>query len=69
MHPEPLISIVIVYWNSAKYLPRCLDCISQQTVRDFEIIIIDNGSLDEGTEGIEQIYPELNLRLERLSSN
>jgi GT2 family glycosyltransferase len=69
MPSEPLLSIVIVYWNSAKYLPRCLDCISQQTFRDFEVIIIDNGSLDEGTKGIEQIYPELKLRLERLSSN
>jgi len=69
MQPEPLISIVIVYWNSATYLPRCLDCISQQTFRDFEIIIIDNGSLDEGTKGVEQIYPELHLRLERLSAN
>src|SRR5690349_9702238 len=42
----PLISIVIVLWNSAKHLPRCLDCLSLQTVQDFEVILIDNGSLD-----------------------
>jgi GT2 family glycosyltransferase len=69
MQPKPLISIIIVYWNSAKYLPGCLDRISQQTFRDFEIIIIDNGSLDGGTTGLEQIYPQLNLRLERFDSN
>jgi GT2 family glycosyltransferase len=69
MQPETLISIVIVYWNSAKYLPRCLDCLSRQTFRDFEIILIDNGSLDDGTKGLEETYPDLQLRLESLTSN
>ncbi len=69
MQPVPIISIVIVYWNSSKYLPRCLDCLLKQTFRDFEIIILDNGSLDNGTDGLEQKYPGLNLHLERFSSN
>lgn len=69
MQPTPLISIVIVYWNSARYLPRCLECLELQTLRDFEIIIVDNGSTDEGTWGLNQKYPNLDLRLERCSSN
>lgn len=69
MRPVPLISIVIVYWNSAEYLPRCLDCLLEQTFRDFEIVIIDNGSIDRGTDRVEQKYPKLDLRLERLASN
>ncbi len=65
----PLISLIIVSWNSAKYLSHCLDCISLQTFQDFEIIIIDNGSRDGSIGGLEQIYPKLNLYIERLNSN
>lgn len=69
MPTPPLISIVIVSWNSANHLPRCLDCLSQQTFQDFEVIVVDNGSLDGGTNGLEQQYPQLALRIERLPSN
>ncbi len=69
MQPVPLISIVIVYWNSAQYLPRCLDCLTQQTFQDFEVILIDNGSSDKMSDDLEQKYSALNLRLERLASN
>jgi len=65
----PLVSIVIVYWNNAEYLPRCLYCLSAQTFQDFETIVIDNGSVDGGTEGLEQNFSRLNLHLERLTSN
>src|SRR6266516_7099969 len=65
----PLISLIIVYWNSAKYLSRCLDCISLQTFWNFEIIIVDNGSFDGGVNGLEQNYPKLDLHIKRLNSN
>jgi GT2 family glycosyltransferase len=69
MPTSPLVSVVIVSWNSAEHLPHCLDCLSQQTLRDFEVIIIDNGSLDGGTNHLEQKYPQLSLHIERLPSN
>jgi GT2 family glycosyltransferase len=69
MQSIPLVSVLIVYWNNAEYLPRCLDCLSAQTFRDFETIVIDNGSVDGGTEGLEQKYSGVDLHLERLTSN
>jgi GT2 family glycosyltransferase len=69
MQPVPLISIIIIYWNSAQYLPHCLDCLTRQTFRDFEVILIDNGSLEKVSDEIEQKYSSLNLRVERLASN
>jgi GT2 family glycosyltransferase len=69
MQPTQLVSVIIVYWNSAEHLTHCLDCLSLQTIRDFEIIIIDNGSTDGGTDALEQRYPELQLHLESLESN
>jgi GT2 family glycosyltransferase len=65
----PLISIVIVTWNSGKHLPRCLDCLAHQTLPDFEIVLIDNGSSDNSIAGLEQQYPHPGLRVERLAGN
>jgi GT2 family glycosyltransferase len=66
---SPLVSIVLVTWNSAGYLSRCLTSLSQQSFKDFETIIIDNGSQDGGLEKIQEKYPSLNLRIELLGVN
>lgn len=42
-----LLSVVLVTWNSAPYLRRCLDGIEGQTHRNRELIVVDNGSSDE----------------------
>jgi GT2 family glycosyltransferase len=41
------VSIVLVTWNSARYLRRCLDGLAHQTHRDSELIVVDNASADE----------------------
>jgi GT2 family glycosyltransferase len=69
IQPSSLVSIVIVYWNNARYLQGCLDCLSQQTFQDFEIFIIDNGSMDGGLDNLEEKYPQLKLLIERLPEN
>ncbi|HYI11308.1 MAG TPA: glycosyltransferase family 2 protein [Thermoanaerobaculia bacterium] len=45
-----LVSIVLVTWNSAPYLRRCLDGIRQQTHRSREFIAVDNASADASAE-------------------
>ena len=65
----PLISLVIVYWNSARYLSRCLSSLASQSFQNFEVIIVDNGSTDGGLEEVEHQYSGLSLRIERLGSN
>ena len=42
-----LVSVVLVTWNSAQWLRRCLDGIAQQTHRERELIVVDNASTDE----------------------
>jgi len=66
---QPQVSIIIVYWNSAKYIPRCLESLSLQTFQDFEIILVDNGSSDNGIAGLEKAQPKFNLKVEHLTSN
>jgi len=47
LKPRPLVSIVVVTWNSASFLARCLAALRAQTHEPVEIIIIDNASQDD----------------------
>lgn len=52
------IFITLVTNNSLKYLPLCLQAIFDQSARNFEVIVIDNASLDGTADFIRQNYPE-----------
>lgn len=43
----PQVSIVIPNWNGAAFLADCLSSLGQQAFRDFEVLVVDNGSSDE----------------------
>lgn len=41
------VSILLISYNSAAHLRRCLDGLHAQTFKEFEVILVDNGSSDE----------------------
>ena len=43
---EELISVIVPVYNVEKFLPKCLECIANQTYRNLEIILVDDGSTD-----------------------
>lgn len=44
------ISVIVPVYNVEKYLNRCIDSILNQTFKDFELILIDDGSKDKSYE-------------------
>ena len=53
--------VVIPNWNGKDFISECLDSLTIQTYKDFEIIVVDNGSTDGSKELIKQKYPEVSL--------
>ncbi len=59
---NPLISIYVPCHNGEKYLARCLDSITGQIFRNFELIVIDNLSTDNSLS-IAKSYAEKDSRI------
>ncbi len=53
------VSVIIPNWNGKHFLKTCLDSLLDQTLRDFEIIVVDNGSTDGSVEFVEKNYTEV----------
>ena len=47
---EPLVSIIICTYNHGKYIDKCITGILSQSYRNFELIIINDGSSDNTDE-------------------
>ena len=54
MSSEPKISVIIPIYNTAEYLPRCLDSILNSTYQNLEVICINDGSTDESAVVLER---------------
>lgn len=65
MSDTPLVSILIIFWNSEEHLPVCLGRLSSQTNRNFEIVLVNNGASRAVLEGLESD----NLHVKHLDSN
>lgn len=52
---KPLISVIVPIYNVEKYIRKCLDSLKNQTLKEIEVICIDDGSTD-GSGGIAEEY-------------
>ena len=59
---QPKVSVVVPCYNVEKYLPQCMDSIINQTLKDIEIICVNDGSTDS-TLRILQKYAEKDKRI------
>lgn len=49
------VTVIIPNYNGKKMLENCIKTLEQQTMRDFSLLVIDNGSTDGSTELISEI--------------
>ncbi len=54
MNSSPKISIIVPVYNAEQYIKRCMDCIYAQTFTDYEIILVNDGSIDNSASICEE---------------
>ena len=57
-----MISVIVPIYNVEKYIHRCIDSILAQSFKDFEIILVDDGSLDNCGKICDE-YAEIDSRI------
>lgn len=57
----PLASIIIPHYNGQQHLETCLGSLRRQTVNDFEVLLVDNGSTDGSQAYLRAEFPEVRL--------
>ncbi len=50
----PKVSVIVPVYNTEKYLKKCLDSLVKQTLKDIEIIVVNDGSLDNSQSIIDE---------------
>jgi Glycosyl transferase family 2 len=67
--PRPSLSVVVLNYNYARYLPECLSSILGQTFTDFELVVIDDCSKDDSVQVVEKFLTDPRLRLHKNPKN
>ena len=62
---ESTVTVVIPNWNGLHLLPACLSALGEQSISDFEIVIVDNGSTDSSVTWIRENYPGVRVLVNR----
>lgn len=57
----PKVSVIIINYNGKKYLKNCIGSLKKGSFKDFEIILVDNGSSDDSVTFVKQDYPEVKV--------
>jgi GT2 family glycosyltransferase len=58
---QPRVTVVIPNWNGRRHLPECLAALRAQTFKDFEIVLVDNASSDDGVSWVRNRFPDVQV--------
>lgn len=65
----PFFSVVMLCWNSGRFLAEALEALDQQTCKDFELILLDNGSPEPLDTAVLARHPGLSPTVLRSEGN
>lgn len=60
---QPKAAIVILNWNGQKHLEKFLPSVLATTYKNFEVVVADNGSVDNSVLFLEKFYPAIKIIL------
>ena len=66
MNNQPAVSAIITAYNCEKYIDEALESLERQTFRDFEVILVDDGSTDRTREHMQDFatrHPEIKVQV------
>jgi len=67
---QPIVSIILPVWNGARFLPRAIRSVENQTFSDWELIVVDDGSTDGSAEMVRRaIKNDARIRYEKNERN
>lgn len=58
---KPLVSVVILNWNGKEMTAACIKSLDKLKFKDFEIVVVDNGSGDGSADYISKKFPKIRL--------
>lgn len=64
---SPFFSVIIPTFNRADYVVNAIGSVLDQTFKDFELIVVDDGSTDQTAEALLRFLPKLNVIRQRNS--
>ena len=67
---QPSVTVSLVTFNGMRWLPGCLASLKEQTLGDYELLVLDNASTDGSVEWLrEQLSSEPRMKLTELDQN
>lgn len=64
---NPAVSVIIPMYNVERYVGECLESVLLQTFQDFEVIVVDDCSIDDSVQIVKSYIPKFNGRLRLVS--
>lgn len=63
MNAAPLVSVIIPLYNGGKYVGETIQAVLEQTYSTLEVLVIDDGSSDDGPDVVRRMFDDSRLSL------